>query len=92
VKAQSHNPKLRVLICAALGLITLVLYLPVLSHGFVEYDDQQYVTDNPRVQAGLTWTGLGWAFGFTPATGIRWRGCRTCWTASCSGLEHGDII
>jgi tetratricopeptide (TPR) repeat protein len=52
------------LICAALGLVTLALYLPALHHGFVEYDDQQYVTDNPRVQAGLTWSGLVWAFGF----------------------------
>ncbi len=47
-----------------MGLITLVLYLPTLGHGFVEYDDQQYVTDNPLVQAGLTGRGLVWAFGF----------------------------
>ncbi|MEJ0088382.1 MAG: hypothetical protein WDM80_01280 [Limisphaerales bacterium] len=49
---------------AGLGLLTLALYLPSLHHSFVEYDDQQYVTDNPRVQAGLTWAGLIWAFGF----------------------------
>jgi protein O-mannosyl-transferase len=54
----------RCLIYAGLALITLALYLPVLQHGFVEYDDQQYVTDNPRVQAGLSWSGLVWAFGF----------------------------
>ena len=52
------------LIYSGLGLITLLLYLPAVQHGFVEYDDQQYVTDNPRVQAGLTWNGLIWAFGF----------------------------
>jgi len=52
------------LIYFGLGLITLALYLPALHHGFVEYDDQQYVTENPRVQAGLTWRGLRWAFGF----------------------------
>ena len=52
------------LIYLGLGLITLGLYLPALHCGFVEYDDQQYVTDNPRVQAGLTWNGLVWAFGF----------------------------
>jgi tetratricopeptide (TPR) repeat protein len=54
----------RCLIYAGLALVTLVVYLPVLYHDFVEYDDQQYVTDNPRVQAGLTWHGLVWAFGF----------------------------
>jgi len=64
MKVQSDNPKLRGLICLALGLVTLLLYLPVLHHGFVEYDDQQYVTDNPLVQAGLTWRGFIWAFGF----------------------------
>jgi protein O-mannosyl-transferase len=47
-----------------LALITLALYFPALDHGFVEYDDQQYVTDNPHVQAGLTWRGFVWAFGF----------------------------
>jgi tetratricopeptide (TPR) repeat protein len=52
------------LIYFVLGIVTLGLYLPALHHGFVEYDDQQYVTDNPRVQAGLTWHGLVWAFGF----------------------------
>jgi len=52
------------LIYFGLGLVTLCLYLPALHHGFVEYDDQQYVTENPRVQAGLTWTGFVWAFGF----------------------------
>jgi len=52
------------LIYLGLGLITFSLYLPALYHSFVEYDDQQYVTDNPRVQAGLTWRGVVWAFGF----------------------------
>ncbi len=54
----------RCLIYGGLALVTLAMYLPVLYHGFVQYDDQQYVTDNPRVQAGLTWHGLVWAFGF----------------------------
>ena len=51
-------------IYAGLALVTLCLYLPVLGFNFVEYDDQQYVTDNPHVQAGLTWGGFIWAFGF----------------------------
>jgi tetratricopeptide (TPR) repeat protein len=63
---RTRDPQLqnRCLIYGGLALVTLVVYLPTLYHGFVEYDDQQYVTDNPRVQAGLTWTGLIWAFGF----------------------------
>lgn len=47
-----------------LGMVTVALYLPCLKHGFVAYDDQQYVTENPQVQAGLSLKGLGWAFGY----------------------------
>ncbi|HEV2691518.1 MAG TPA: tetratricopeptide repeat protein [Verrucomicrobiae bacterium] len=54
----------RALIYSGLALVTLALYLPALHNGFVEYDDQQYVTDNPHVQAGLTRAGFVWAFGF----------------------------
>jgi len=64
MKDGNHQFLVKCLIYAGLGLITLGLYLPLLHHGFVEYDDQQYVTDNPRVQAGLTWAGLVWAIGF----------------------------
>ena len=62
--AEREKPFPTGLIYGGLALITLALYLPALRHGFVEYDDQQYVTDNPVVQAGLTWHGLAWAFGF----------------------------
>ena len=52
------------LIGLALGVITLALYLPALRHEFVAYDDQQYVTENAHVQAGLTPGSIAWAFGF----------------------------
>ena len=57
------SKKSKWLICLALGLITLALYLPALSHDFLGYDDQQYVTENTQVQAGLTGHGVVWAFG-----------------------------
>ena len=31
-------------------------------HGFVNYDDPDYITTNPHVKAGLTWSGIVWAF------------------------------
>ena len=37
-------------------------FLPSLRNGFVDYDDQFYVTANPHVQQGLTWAGVGWSF------------------------------
>ena len=51
-------------VCLVLAVVTLALYLPAMRHDFVQYDDQQYVTENPQVQAGLTMRGLVWAFGF----------------------------
>jgi protein O-mannosyl-transferase len=45
-----------------LALITLLVYLPAARDGFVNYDDQDYVTENSVVQKGLTWTGIKWAF------------------------------
>ena len=50
----------------AIGLVlalgTLALYWPVVHHDFISLDDNQYVTSNPIVRAGLTWAGVKWAF------------------------------
>ena len=50
------------LIGLLLALITLLAYWPVARNGFVNYDDQVYVTENRIVQNGLTWAGIKWAF------------------------------
>lgn len=49
------------LMVAVLGLATLALYWPTLHHGFVDFDDDVYVTANPHVQMGLTWENLKWS-------------------------------
>ena len=45
-----------------LALATLVVYLPATTCSFTNFDDPQYVTENPIVQRGLTWAGVKWAF------------------------------
>lgn len=45
-----------------LAFITLLVYLPVTSDPFIDYDDPEYVLNNPVVQNGLTWAGVKWAF------------------------------
>ncbi len=45
-----------------LVLAVLGVYSQVLQFDFVTYDDPDYVTANPHVQAGLTWAGVAWAF------------------------------
>src|SRR5579883_552780 len=64
MQERARAKTIRSLVAAALGLLTLALYLPALTHQFLEYDDQQYVTENARVLAGLTKPGFVWAFGF----------------------------
>jgi tetratricopeptide (TPR) repeat protein len=50
------------LLCAALVALTAVAFLPLWGNGFVDLDDELYVTANPHVLGGLSWRGLGWAF------------------------------
>ena len=62
-KSPTKNPMSRPrLIGLLLALITLLVYLPAARDGFINYDDQDYVTENSVVQKGLTWTGIKWAF------------------------------
>lgn len=49
-------------ICLFLALSTLVLYWPVTSHEFVNYDDTDYVTQNARAQAGLNAKSVAWSW------------------------------
>jgi Flp pilus assembly protein TadD len=46
----------------ALGLITLIVYWQASRHGFILYDDDQYLYENLIVRAGLTLSGVKWAF------------------------------
>lgn len=50
------------LLCLLLTAVVLVSYSPVTGNGFLNYDDDGYITGNPQVQAGLTWTTVKWAF------------------------------
>ena len=49
-------------ICLVLASLTLILYWPLKGHDFINIDDPRFVTQNPHVQAGLTWPGIVWAF------------------------------
>jgi tetratricopeptide (TPR) repeat protein len=50
------------LVAVLLALVTMALYWPATRCEFVNYDDPDYVTENPRVQAGLTLNNVVWAF------------------------------
>ncbi len=50
------------IVATLLAAGTAALYAHVAVHPFIYFDDNRYLTENPVVQAGLTWRGLGWAF------------------------------
>ncbi len=57
----------RAVIAACLALGTLWVYWPVKDFPFVNYDDDEYVYDNPHVLSGLTLNNVRWAFCTTSA-------------------------
>jgi hypothetical protein len=65
--AKLNRNQLFAVICFTLAIVTLAAYWPVTRHDFINLDDQQYITSNENVQAGLTWTGIVWAFKNTEA-------------------------
>ena len=60
--ASSTSRTLSILICLLLALATLVIYAQTATHGYVAYDDDQYVYQNPWVKSGLTASNVAWAF------------------------------
>jgi tetratricopeptide (TPR) repeat protein len=52
-----------VLIMALLMAVTMALYWPSVHHDFINYDDPEYVSANPRVLAGLSASNTCWALG-----------------------------
>ncbi len=57
--SSSHRS---LILCLLLVTCTLVVYNSVNQNGFVNYDDDVYVTANRHVQTGLNWGTICWAF------------------------------
>ena len=60
--AARPDKKFFLFACLTLALGTLALYWPVTHFPFIEFDDPEYISENPVTQAGLTWHGFVWAF------------------------------
>src|SRR4051812_42457877 len=52
----------RFIVCLGLAILVVLAYWPVRHNGFIETDDPDYITQNPRVSTGLTAGGMRWAF------------------------------
>src|ERR1044072_5174420 len=49
-------------VCIFLVAIVWIVFSQTLGHEFINYDDDQYVRENPRITKGLTFDGIQWAF------------------------------
>jgi len=49
-------------ICILLAVVTFFAYVRVLKNDFINYDDNEYVTENPHIFDGLKTDGIKWAF------------------------------
>ncbi len=50
------------ILSVALMVAVLTVYGQVMDHEFINLDDGLYATHNDRVQGGLSWSGIRWAF------------------------------
>lgn len=58
-----QSPRQRnLLLCLGLTIAVLAAYNPVTHNRFIRYDDDEYITSNPEVRAGLTRETVKWAF------------------------------
>jgi len=59
--SDPHNPipaTRATAVAALLGGLVFAVFLPAIRGGFVDFDDESYVAENPWVLAGLTPTGI----------------------------------
>lgn len=70
VSASAASSGSRLVLCLATAGLAAALYHGVGHYGFSILDDSHYVTGNPRVLAGFTWSNLRNVF--TPGEGLYW--------------------
>jgi protein O-mannosyl-transferase len=54
--------EISLLLAFALVAVTALVYARSLRNGFINYDDPDYISQNFRVQQGLSWENAVWAF------------------------------
>jgi protein O-mannosyl-transferase len=60
--ASPNSKRQTLILCFALIAAVFVFYASVIRNDFVAFDDNDYITDNPHVNKGLTIEEAKWAF------------------------------
>jgi hypothetical protein len=50
------------LVCFSLVVVIFLAYTPLFHSGFINYDDDIYITNNSHLLHGITIEGIRWAF------------------------------
>jgi protein O-mannosyl-transferase len=66
MKLFAKSPMRTVLLAGGVVLLTLIAFWPVQYNGFINFDDDIFITQNPAVFSGISWEGLKWAFTIGP--------------------------
>jgi len=61
VRPDARNHRFILATCIVLAMTTIAVYAQTAHFGFVAYDDDQYVYENPIVKTGVTASNLAWA-------------------------------
>ena len=62
LRVQPRERWLSLAVCVFLGLCVWAVFGQTLHHDFVNYDDDEYVYENPAITHGLSLHGVEWAF------------------------------
>ena len=62
VRVRSVSLRAAGVLAVCLAALTALAYLPVARNGFVQFDDDSYITSNTHVTQGITAENLRWAF------------------------------
>ncbi len=58
---EAVSKRTDIVLKSLIAVIVAATYFQVVGHGFINYDDPLYVTENNHVSAGLTLKGIWWA-------------------------------
>jgi len=62
----------KLLVCLILVIIILAVYWNLSRYEFINYDDNEYISENQQIQSGLTKENLAWSFSFQENKKFYW--------------------
>ena len=65
IKRPLQTSFLKAILLCTIAAVIFLAYADVRHHQFLNFDDNEYVTENTHVNTGLTLPNLRWAFTFT---------------------------